>query len=124
VVAELLEQGASASAPRNDGLSPLHLAAMRGAVAIMDELLNWGANPDAKDRSGFTVLQKAALLAPSASLSDSHMVLLLGGLRESAAERTAWAHREAANRDEAAFMARYHCHGHPPPSVGVAACGM
>jgi len=57
----LLKQGADASAPRGDGMTPLHWAAERGDAAMSEMLLYAGANVSARTRIGeYTPLHLAA----------------------------------------------------------------
>mmetsp|Transcript_7735 Transcript_7735/g.11747 ORF Transcript_7735/g.11747 Transcript_7735/m.11747 type:complete len:312 (+) Transcript_7735:1-936(+) len=53
-VRQLLDFKCDAEAPNDDGRTCLHVAAAVGNLAIIELLLERGANPDAKDNSGFT----------------------------------------------------------------------
>jgi ankyrin repeat protein len=60
-VRALLKQGADASAPHADGMTPLHWAAERGDAAMADALIRAGANLTAETRLGqYTPLHLAA----------------------------------------------------------------
>ncbi len=60
-VRSLLKQGADASSPQPDGMTPLHWAAERGEIAIADALILAGANVTAATRlGGYTPLHLAA----------------------------------------------------------------
>src|SRR6187399_578690 len=57
----LLKQGADASMPHPDGMTPLHWAAERGEAAMADALILSGANVTAVTRlGGYTPLHLAA----------------------------------------------------------------
>jgi cytohesin len=55
-----LEKGANPNAKDNIGWTPLHWAAHKGRVEIVELLLERGANPNAKDNIGWTPLYRAA----------------------------------------------------------------
>ena len=120
LVEVLLDYGADPNAPCASGLAPLHLAAMNGKLAFMHSLLLWGADPTMLDSGGLTPLQKAVLTAPPAALAGARELLLSAGARESAADRHRMAAREAADKNDAAYLARFRGDGAAPPGAGIA----
>ncbi len=60
-VEKLLDAGVGVNAPDAEGASPLHHAALSGAVPVMNLLIARGANLNARDRTGMTVLMYAAM---------------------------------------------------------------
>ena len=120
LVEVLLEHGADPNAPCTSGLAPLHLAAMNGKLAFMHSLLLWGADPTMLDSGGLTPLQKAVLTAPPAALAGARELLLSAGARESEADRHRMAAREAADKNDAAYLARFRGDGAAPPGAGIA----
>jgi ankyrin repeat protein len=69
-VQKLLERGANPNLSDKDGDGPLHNAAQRGDVKLLDLLLAAGANANAKNKLGGTPLMWAAVYGhePAASL--------------------------------------------------------
>jgi uncharacterized protein len=67
----LLDRGADVTAPRKDGMTPLHGAAWRGHAAVVHVLLEAGADPAATATSGPHAGQTAA----DTALSQGHLVL-------------------------------------------------
>ena len=63
------------TAKGEDGMMPLHDAALAGDVAAIEALLAGGANVNAKDEDGFTPLHSAALAGHPAAIE----ALLAGG---------------------------------------------
>ena len=47
------------NAQTNEGLTPLHIAAIKGHLDICQLLFAYGADPHIRDRRGFTALQFA-----------------------------------------------------------------
>jgi len=120
VVETLLDHGADPNAACSSGLAPLHLAAMGGKLALMHALLLWGADPRLGDGAGLTPLQKAIVTAPTATLDDARELLLLSGGRESDADRRRMAIRLLADKNDAAYLARFRGDAAAPPASGVA----
>jgi len=60
-VKTLLERGANANLSDTDGDTPLHAAAQRGNIKILQMLLAAGANPNAKNKVGGTALMWAGV---------------------------------------------------------------
>jgi hypothetical protein len=120
VVETLLEHGADPNAACSSGLAPLHLAAMAGKLSMMHALLLWGADPCLGDSAGLTPLQKAVVTAPNAILDEARELLLLSGGRESAADRRRMATRLLADKNDAAYLARFRGDAAAPPVSGVA----
>uniref|UniRef100_A0A1I8HF77 ANK_REP_REGION domain-containing protein n=1 Tax=Macrostomum lignano TaxID=282301 RepID=A0A1I8HF77_9PLAT len=58
ILAHLLEAGANANAKRNDGNTPLHIAASLGYQDVVEILLSNGANPCALDKKKRTPLHE------------------------------------------------------------------
>ncbi len=56
----LIENGADVDRTDGDGSTPLHIAAGRGHIAVVDFLVGNGADPDAENDRGSTPLQAAA----------------------------------------------------------------
>ena len=80
LAALLLEAGADSSAPQPGGLTPLMLAALRGATELAELLLAHGAQAGATDEEGRTAADLAA--------EDGHAALV-ARLREAAGEEAA-----------------------------------
>jgi hypothetical protein len=120
VVETLLEHGADPNAACSSGLAPLHLAAMNGKLSLMHSLLLWGADPCLGDGAGLTPLQKAIVTAPNATLDHARELLLLCGGRESAADQRRLAIRLLADKNDAAYLARFRGDAVAPPASGVA----
>ena len=57
IVRLLLQHGADVNVRQNDGLAPLHMASMNGALEVARVLLEHGANVQAEDVRGRTPLQ-------------------------------------------------------------------
>lgn len=55
----LLAKGADPNAAKDDGVTPLDLAAMKGEVAVMGQLVTHGARVNQKDHMGWTALDRA-----------------------------------------------------------------
>jgi ankyrin repeat protein len=51
LVHQLIERGASVNAQSRDGRTPLHLAASKGVVGVVEELLMFGAQASVRHRS-------------------------------------------------------------------------
>lgn len=64
---DLAQRGADTFAVNEQGETATHLAAQLGAAALLDRLLEGGANPNARDQGGRTPLH-AALSLPAAQL--------------------------------------------------------
>ena len=124
LVDALLDYGADPNAPCASGLAPLHLAAMNGKLAFMHSLLLWGADPARPDSGGLTPLQKAVLTAPPTALAGARELLLSAGARESAADRHRMAAREAADKNDAVYLARLRGDGAAPPGAGIASSSL
>ena len=93
---------------------------MGGKLASMHALLLWGADPRLGDGAGLTPLQKAIVTAPTATLDDARELLLLSGGRESDADRRRMAIRLLADKNDAAYLARFRGDAAAPPASGVA----
>jgi ankyrin repeat protein len=121
VLSLLLDHGASVNAPRFDGAS-LHIAAARGNLRAMDELLLWGADANLPDGAGWTALRRAILLAPDSQ--QARELLLHGGSRETDSERAELRRRLRGDACDKAYLSRARADEQPPPDTGVAAaCG-
>lgn len=57
----LIANGADVNARNKKGLTPLHVAVMKGALDVVVELLQNGANVDAQDSDGYTPLHYAVI---------------------------------------------------------------
>ena len=60
IVVLLLDAGADVQAPDASGRTPLHIAVDRGDAALVKELLQRKANPETRDRIGWSPLHHAA----------------------------------------------------------------
>ncbi|CAM6005185.1 unnamed protein product [Sphagnum balticum] len=70
----LLSFGAKATVCDNDGITPLHIAALKGWEPVVSLLLHAGANVNAKEKHGQTILHFAAI---SKNPSDTLVQCLL-----------------------------------------------
>ena len=55
----LLAKGADPNATKDDGVTPLDLAGMKGEVAVMGQLVAHGARVNQRDHMGWTALDRA-----------------------------------------------------------------
>ena len=60
----LLEKGAKLEVQDVDGFRPLHNACLNGDAALVELLLQTGADPRAKSKAGETPLDRAAFAPP------------------------------------------------------------
>lgn len=75
--AALLSNGARPDLPQPDGRSALHVAAERGSMAIVEILLNKGADVSARDARGRSAIELAAAAGQSATqrmLADAEAI--------------------------------------------------
>lgn len=59
-VESLISNGADVNSKNEDGLTPLHVAAVRGQLAVVDFLINNGADVNTKTKDGKTLLHHVA----------------------------------------------------------------
>lgn len=64
-----MDVNAPAQGPKSPGVTPLHLAAKSGNIKVMDELLDRGANIDARTK-GACGCKYARIVFMSSSASD------------------------------------------------------
>lgn len=84
----LLRHGASVDAQGFMGQTPLHLACLHGAVAVVDLLLKWGADETIADDEGNTPADKLSNI--SAAKSDRVRLLLSRAPADRAWRRRGW----------------------------------
>ena len=71
----LIRRGADPNLPRDDGSSPLHVAAGFGKLASVEALLEGGADPRRPDIRGDTPLHLAATPQPDRSAEDCRRIV-------------------------------------------------
>ena len=72
VVELVLENGAWLESQEKRGFTALHLAARNGHRAIVEKLLNAGAEPNAKDNAGTTPMQMVGEKYPDIGRLESY----------------------------------------------------
>ena len=71
----LIKDGADVNFCNVDGLVPLHIAAARGDVKLMESLLNHGAEANAVDYAGYLPLHYLAACCPEAAIESFDILL-------------------------------------------------